>query len=140
MQVTCLRYFNVYGPRNSSGVVAIFAKALKEKRAALIFGDGNATRDYVYVDDVVEANICSLGKKADGQIVNIGAGQNATVLEIWHKLQKIAKTNIEPIFKEKRDGDIEFSSPKLDTAKKILNFKAKVKLDEGLEKTWNTSK
>ena len=92
MRYTALRYGNVYGPRQDphgeAGVVAIFSQAMLEKNQPQIFGDGEQSRDFVYVDDVVEANIAAIGR-GDGMALNIGAGQGTSINSVYHILQGI---------------------------------------------------
>ena len=135
---TNLRYGNVYGPRQDpngeAGVVAIFIGKLLEEKVPVLYGYGKMVRDYVYVEDVVEANILSI-EKGDGCTLNIGTGEPVTVDEIYGHLLRILDKNIIPEKKKKRPGEIDrvFLNPA--EALKILGWKPKASLEGGLKKT-----
>lgn len=106
-----LRYSNVYGPRQDSqgeaGVIAIFIEKLIKNERPTIFGDGNQSRDYIYIKDVVKANIIALELK--NQVFNVGTGITTTTQQICDTLQKIMGKNISPIYASERKGDLQCS-------------------------------
>ncbi len=138
LETVSLRYFNVYGPRQKygpySGVISIFINRLIENKAPIIYGDGEQTRDFVNVKDVVEANMLALSKpNAAGEVFNISTGEAATINTVLKTIQKImGKTFPEPVYKEPRSGDIKHSYADISKAKKSIGYEPRVKLAEGL--------
>lgn len=134
-----LRYANVYGPRQDpygeGGVIAIFTNKLLKGESPAIFGDGTQTRDYVYVKDIVNANVFAVEKKeAENQSFNVGTGKNIPTQEIFDKLNSLTKANLKPIYTEERKGDLKASS--LDSSKlQKLGWKINYELDKGLKET-----
>jgi UDP-glucose 4-epimerase len=133
-----LRYANVYGPRQNSkgeaGVVAIFCDQILSKNKPVIYGDGQQTRDYVFVDDIVEANVLSLQKNIQG-IFNIGTGKETSVNQLFQKINKIFDGKIQKKHSPAKKGEQKRSCLDCRKAKKDLGWKNKVDLDEGLERT-----
>lgn len=138
LKYTILRYANVYGPRQSSegegGVVAKFCQGFLNNTNPIIWGDGLQTRDFVFVKDVVKANIKALNK-GDNQIINISTGQQTSILKLFNLIKEITAINLEPLFKEKRKGDIYHSYLLNDKAQKQLDWQVKWSLKRGLEET-----
>jgi len=140
-----LRYANVYGPRQDSskesGVVAIFTRAMMQGKQPVIFGDGKATRDYVYVGDVVRANMLAMNKKPTG-IFNIGTGRQTSVNQVFDKLKKITGATILKKYGPAQPGEVLRSALSSKLAKKNLKWEPKIKFDEGLRKTvsWTQKK
>lgn len=144
LQTVSLRYFNVYGPRQrpdspDSGVVSIFMDNLLHNRPSLIFGDGRQTRDFVYVDDVVRANLAAAtAEGAAGRHFNIGGGRAVSIGELYQTLAGLAgKPHLAPRYLEPRPGDMLHSFGPVDLAGRFLNFAPKVALAEGLALTWD---
>lgn len=139
LDYTALRYPNVYGPRQNphgeAGVIAIFAKKLLAGERPVIFGDGKQTRDYVFVSDVVQANVLAL-TKGSGEIINIGSGVETSVIELLHLLIDVSENRVEPIFAEPRIGEVQAISLDPSKAKEILNWSIEVPLKEGLRRTF----
>lgn len=133
-----LRYANVYGPRQNpdgeAGVIAIFINNMMQGKKAVIFGDGQQTRDYVYVADVVTANSHAL-VAGDNSIINLGTGKEASVLEIHNLLQEVLEKNEKPVFAEKREGEVSRGALHCHAAKNALGWEATVNLKEGILKT-----
>ena len=134
-----LRYGNVYGPRQDplgeAGVVAIFCGCVENGRQPTIFGDGRQTRDYVYVGDVVAANLSAAGAEVGGPI-NIGTGRETSVLEIVEQLAAIAGAgSFTPIFQPARLGELARSCLDIRRARELLGWAPKVELHEGLRMT-----
>jgi UDP-glucose 4-epimerase len=133
-----LRYGNVYGPRQDplgeAGVIAIFCGKLLENETATIFGDGKQTRDYVYVDDVVDANLRAAGSETSGAI-NIGLGVEKSVLDIVEVLNGHADGGFAPEHAPERPGEVQHIALDPSRAREELGWEAKVELDEGLRLT-----
>jgi UDP-glucose 4-epimerase len=139
LEYVVLRYGNVYGPRQSSqgeaGVVAIFSEQLLAKETPRIFGNGDKTRDYVYVTDVAQANVQAL-EHGEGQIFNIAFGLPTTDDEIFEAVcQALDIEPFEPTYTAKRPGEIDHCYLKIDRAKQQLNWTPRISLAEGLQKT-----
>ncbi len=139
MQYIALRYSNVYGPRQNphgeAGVVAIFSQKLVSKQIPVINGDGKQTRDYIYVEDVVSANIQALNTSYCGA-VNIGTSKEIDVNHLFESIRKIAGLTIEPVFAMAKKGEQMRSCVTITKAKNVLNWEPKVSLEVGLEKTY----
>jgi len=138
LKYTALRYGNVYGPRQDpygeAGVVAIFSGEMLNNDEVNIFGDGEQLRDYVYVEDVVRANILCL-ENGDNEIFNIGTGKSTSVNQLFSEMSKLTHYARKPVFKPARPGELIRSSLDAGKAKHKLGWEAKVDLREGLEKT-----
>ncbi|AMM54438.1 SDR family oxidoreductase [Pyrococcus kukulkanii] len=134
-----LRYFNVYGPRQSSayaGVISIFMRNAIKNEPLTIFGDGKQTRDFIYVKDVVEANLLvAQKKKAEGEIFNVATGKETTVLELALKIIDLSGSSSSIVFAPPRPGDIRRSVADISKLKK-LGFSPKYTLEEGLKETF----
>ncbi len=138
LRYTALRYGNVYGPRQDpygeAGVVAIFTERMLKSSEVRINGDGEYIRDYVYVDDVVNANILAMDK-GDGEIVNIGTGKGTSVNELFRMLKEITGYSKEANYGPPRPGDLRKSILDPSKAEEVLGWKARVPLEEGLKMT-----
>ena len=133
-----LRYGNVYGPRQDplgeAGVIAIFCGKLLDGGKATIFGDGKQTRDYVYVDDVVDANLRAAESDTTGP-VNIGLGKEKSVLDIVAVLNEHAPDGFQPDHAPERPGEVQHIALDPSRAREELGWEAKVELDDGLKRT-----
>jgi UDP-glucose 4-epimerase len=140
LSFTSLRYGNVYGPRQDpfgeAGVVAIFCNQLINGERPILYGYGSMIRDYIYVSDVVEANILSMDR-GDGSIYNIGTGKPTTVNELFSALKNISGKNSEHEMAEAREGEISQVYLNYEKAKKELNWDPKVVFYEGLKTTYD---
>jgi len=140
LETVCLRYFNVYGPRQTygpySGVITIFLKRLMDNQPPIIYGDGEQTRDFTNVQDVVEVNMLAMkNKSATGEVFNTATGVATTINHLATLLLQIMdKTNLKPIYKNPRPGDIRQSYADISKARKTLGYEPKVALRDGLEK------
>jgi UDP-glucose 4-epimerase len=134
-----LRYGNVYGPRQDphgeAGVVAIFFGKLAAGEKPVVFGDGLQTRDYVYVGDVVRANLAALTYAGAEQVFNIGTGVETNVLELLQACQHAAGTAVEPEHRPARLGELSRSALDCSLAERELGWKAEVGFPEGLQLT-----
>jgi len=137
LNFTILRYPNVYGPRQSphgeAGVVAIFSELLLQNIRPTIFGDGSKTRDYVYVDDIINANMIVLNNVGNGEIYNLGWGKEISDLEVFRTVRRALASNIEPIFGKKRPGEIDHISLDSSKAMEKLKWKPKVTFEDGIK-------
>jgi len=135
---TVLRYANVYGPRQGAkgegGVICIFANRLLAGEPPVIFGDGNQTRDFIYVDDIVSANICAVDRGA-GEIFNIGSGVKVSVNELFGQFKLLTASPTDAVYAEPRPGDIEHSVFAVSRAAEVLGWRPRWSLADGLGKT-----
>lgn len=133
-----LRYGNVYGPRQDpfgeAGVIAIFVGKMLQKEQPTIFGTGEQIRDYVYVGDIVDANLQALETK-ENLVVNIGTGTGASVNKLFQMLKDQLKLNLEPIYDSPRAGELEEIYLDASLAKEKLAWSNKTSLADGLDKT-----
>lgn len=138
LNFTILRYPNVYGPRQSphgeAGVVAIFSELILQNIRPTIFGDGSKTRDYLYVDDIINANTTVLNNTGIGEIYNLGWGREISDLEVFHTVRRALSSDIEPIFSKKRPGEIDHISLDSSKATKELKWKPEVSFEEGIKR------
>ncbi|WP_254510848.1 SDR family oxidoreductase [Anatilimnocola floriformis] len=141
LETVCLRYFNVFGPRQDpsgpyAAVVPIFARKLLAGEAPTIYGDGLQTRDFTYIDNVVQANLLgSTVATAAGQTFNVGSGQATSLLDMLSQLQKVLGTNLPPTFAPERTGDVRDSLADISHARAFLNYNPAIDLPEGLRRT-----
>jgi UDP-glucose 4-epimerase len=140
IQYTILRYANVYGPRQDAlgegGVIAIFSEHLSKGQTPVIYGDGEQTRDFVYVEDVAKANVQAL-TYGDNQILNVSSGTKISINQLFKEMCQIEGLDIDPIYKEEREGDIRDSVLCNELTKKSLHWEPETSLRTGLEKTLN---
>lgn len=139
--VTSLRYFNVYGPRQESSeyanVILIFLNRIKDGKPLTIFGDGNQTRDFVFVEDVVEANIRAATQPAAvGEIFNIATGSENSVKQLISILNELSGKENPIIHAEPRAGEVRHSRANIEKAQRILGYNPETNLKEGLLLTW----
>lgn len=137
-----LRYFNVFGPRQDpnsqyAAVVPKFITAFLEGQAPIIHGDGLQSRDFTFIENVVEANIaaCVASPEAGGRSYNIALGGRITVEDLCLRIRSLIGTDIEPQYDETRPGDVMHSQADVALARKFLGYSGKVDLDEGLART-----
>ena len=137
-ETAMLRYFNVFGPRQDpssyySGVISIFVDRLSQGIAPFIYGNGEQTRDFVFVKDVVQANLLAAEiPRAAGQVFNIGTGSPASINQLFYNLCDLFRVDIAPIYKPARPGDIRHSYANPERAEKVLGWKAQIPFAEGL--------
>lgn len=137
LKTVCLRYFNVYGPRQLYGpyaaVITAFVDRLMRDKPPTIYGDGYQTRDFINVKDVVEANVLAMEKNCAGEIFNVATGSSLTINKLFKVLQNVmGKRQIEPVYDAQRLGDVRQSCGDISKAEKILGFKPKVSLESGI--------
>ncbi len=141
-----LRLFNVYGTcqydsNHYSGVISRFKKSVLQQQPLIIYGTGEQTRDFVHVDDVVNAFILAANVELKGaQVINVCSGQSLSINELATRLQEVARTHLPVIHKEARPGDQMHSRGDTHLAKELLNFTAKTKIESGLQEFFNPEK
>lgn len=136
---TALRYGNVYGPRQDphgeAGVVAIFSEQMLSGVQPTIFGDGSKTRDYVYIDDIVRANMLVMEGLGHGQVFNLGWAREVTDFELFSAVRKAVGVEVEPVYDKKRPGEVERICLNSTKAKHMLNWSPRISLEEGIPLT-----
>jgi len=137
-----LRYSTVYGPRQTSGAMADYVRKLSSGKQAKIWGDGNKTRDYVFIDDVVKANLLALNipNNHPDPVFNVGTGIETTLNTLYKKIADLLNKKSQPIYLPDRPGELIKFCLDVSKAKKELGWEQKVKLDQGLKillKSWN---
>jgi len=141
LETVSLRYFNVFGPNQDptsqySAVIPKFIKLIKEGKSPIIYGDGTQSRDFTFVENNVHANILACtATEAVGQVINIACGARYTLIELVEKINSILGKKVEPIFDEKRAGDVKHSLASIEKAKRVLDYQVKVDFEEGLKRT-----
>jgi len=147
IQLVGFRYFNVFGPRQDpngayAAVIPLFVKAALEGKAPVINGDGSITRDFTYVENVVNANLNALlefEQPGKHEVFNIACGQTTSLNELWRMICKYCKIEIKPIYGPVRKGDILQSLAEISKAKMKLKYTILKTLDQGIEQTINWS-
>jgi len=150
LETVSLRYFNVFGPRQDpgsqySGVVSRFISSLCSDERPVIYGDGEQSRDFTYIDNVVAANLSAASAKdAAGKVINVANGQRITLNELLAELKAlIGKQDVTAEYREPRVGDVRHSLADNSLARKFLGYEVKVDLREGLQRTidwWKSSR
>ena len=143
LEIVALRYFNVFGPRQDpdsqyAAVVPRFIAAALGGEPPTIYGDGSQTRDFVYVGNVVHANLLAARAPAErvaGQVFNIGYGQSVSVNDLWDRIQGLAGVPVLPRYAEGRPGEVRNSLASIDKARELMGYQPVVDFDEGLRQT-----
>ena len=144
LHAVSLRYFNVFGPRQAddlpyTGVVAIFARALLEGRQPTIYGDGRQSRDFTFVDDVVQANLAAMeaapGVLAPGEVLNVGSGEQRNLLDLYRGIAQELGSALEPRFGQASTGDVRHSLASIDKVRRLLGWAPATAWREGLART-----
>ncbi len=141
LETISLRYFNVFGPRQDpnsayAAVIPLFIRAILKGERPVIFGDGTQSRDFTYIDNVVDANLraaaCPTGA---GEAVNVACGERYSLLELLSELGKIIGRNADPTFLPPRAGDVLHSQASIDKARRLFDFQPGIGFEEGLRRT-----
>jgi UDP-N-acetylglucosamine/UDP-N-acetyl-alpha-D-glucosaminouronate 4-epimerase len=141
LETVALRYFNVYGPRQDpsspySGVLSVFMKALLARRSPTIYGDGEQSRDFTYVDDVAELNLkAARARNVSGKFYNAGNGGRITLNEAWALLQKLEGVELPVVYDSPRAGDVRDSQADVVAAVRDLGHTPQFSFDEGMRRT-----
>ena len=140
LQTISLRYFNVFGPHQDptsqyAAAIPAFVTSILKDKPPTIYGDGTQSRDFTYVDNVVDANLLAArAKQTKGEVVNIACGQAVTVNEIINMINELCGKNSRPIYTASRPGDVKHSLADITLAKRLIAFTPKVSFRQGLEK------
>lgn len=139
LKTACLRYFNVFGPRQNpdseyAAVIPKFITSVLKDESPTIFGDGNQSRDFTFIEDVADANIKAMTSEAVGNF-NVAGGRRITLLELLALINKTVGKNIEPIFADPRPGDIEHSLADNTKALEAFGYSPKISFEEGIKRT-----
>jgi nucleoside-diphosphate-sugar epimerase len=141
LETVTIRYFNVFGPRQDpsspySGCISLFSSALLEGRRPTIFGDGEQTRDFTYVANVVDGVLraCNAPNVA-GEVINVACGFRVSLNQLVQLIDVIVGSNVEPVYEEPRAGDVRDSQADISKAKRLLGYTPLVQIEEGLKHT-----
>ena len=138
LETVCLRYFNVFGPRQDpsspySGVISIFMNKATAGEVPTIYGDGGQSRDFIYVKDVVRANLLAATETAAaGRVFNVGTGVVIRILDLWKLIGGLSNVQIDPVFDPPRAGDIRESVSDIGRIRQSLGFRPQIALRQGL--------
>lgn len=140
-----LRYFNVFGPRQNpkgayAAVIPLFMNAVLNNEPPTINGDGETSRDFTFVQNAVHANICALftqEEAAVNEVYNIACGEQTTLNELFENIKEIAGSDLAPIYREERAGDVRHSMADVSKAKQLLGYDPAVKVRDGLKTTFD---
>jgi len=141
LETVSLRYFNVFGPRQDpkspySGVLSIFADRLLAGQQPTIFGDGEQSRDFIFVDNIVQANLLAArAPGVAGRLYNCGSGGRVTLNQVWETMQKIAGVDLPAQYGPDRAGDVRDSQADISRVRRDLGFKPQIGFEEGLRRT-----
>jgi nucleoside-diphosphate-sugar epimerase len=141
LETVTIRYFNVFGPRQDpgspySGVISLFATALLESRRPTIYGDGEQTRDFTYVANVVDGVLKACeARDANGQTINVATSSRMSLNELLKVMNRLVGTSLEPLRQEPRTGDVKDSQADISKAKSLLGYQPTVSSEEGLKRT-----
>lgn len=144
LETVSLRYFNVFGPRQDpsspySGVISIFANRIRQGGQPVIYGDGGQTRDFVYVADVVEANIrASQSPDAAGQAINVATGSTVTINDLLRTVCRLQDRPFAPDYQAEREGDIRHSCADISRARQLLDWEPRVAFESGLKQLFES--
>lgn len=145
MEGVALRYFNVFGPRQSpssayAAVIPLFLDAARSGGTATVFGDGEQTRDFTYIDNVVAANMLAAygpTERVNGWVVNAGAGNRISLNELLSMVERITGRPVNRAYAPPRAGDVRDSQASLERASKVLGYQPTVGVEQGLGRTWD---
>lgn len=141
LETVSLRYFNIFGPRQDpnseyAAVIPRFVTAAIAGRQPVIYGDGNQTRDFTYVENAVQANLLAAdAKRASGSVINIAAGKRTSLNDLWRDIRDIVGADVEPRYADPREGDVRDSLADLTRATDLLGYRPNIDLDVGLART-----
>jgi nucleoside-diphosphate-sugar epimerase len=141
LETVSIRYFNVFGPRQDpsspySGVISVFASALIENRPPTIYGDGEQTRDFTYVANVVDGVLRACDAPgASGEVINVATGGRISLNQLFRTMRDLVGGSVEPIYEPERAGDVRDSQADITKARTILNYEPTVSFEEGLRRT-----
>jgi nucleoside-diphosphate-sugar epimerase len=141
LETVTIRYFNVFGPRQDptsaySGVISQFARALLEGRGPTIYGDGSQTRDFTYIENVVDGVLRAAdAPEASGEVINVATGGRISLLDLFAAMKRLTGADVDPQFAEARAGDVRDSQADISKARRLLGYEPRVTFDDGLART-----
>jgi nucleoside-diphosphate-sugar epimerase len=141
LETVSIRYFNVFGPRQDpsspySGVISVFAAALLENRPPTIYGDGEQTRDFTYVANVVDGVLRACeAPKASGEVINVATGGRISLNTLFYAMRDVVGAEVEPVYAASRQGDVRDSQADIRKARAILGYEPIVTFEDGLSRT-----
>jgi len=141
LETVTIRYFNVFGPRQDpsspySGVISLFISALCEGRRPTIYGDGQHTRDFTYVANVVDGVLRACeAKGASGEVINVATSGRVSLNQLFQTIRDLVGAQVEPIYADPRPGDVRDSQADIGKARRLLGYEPRVSFDDGLKKT-----
>jgi UDP-glucose 4-epimerase len=141
LETVSLRYFNIFGPRQDpnslySAVIPKFIDALLQGSPPIVFGDGEQSRDFTYIENVVQANLLAMSAEhLHGEAINIACAERTSLNQLVNVLRKILGSKLSPVYEEPRKGDVRHSLADIRRGKEILNYEPKVGVELGLRKT-----
>lgn len=140
LETVTIRYFNVFGPRQDpsspySGVISVFTKALLENRAPTIYGDGEQTRDFTYVANVVDGVLRACSANVSGMVLNVATGSRISLNELFSVLRVLIGADVNPSYGPARAGDVRDSQADITRARKLLGYEPTISFEEGLRRT-----
>lgn len=134
LPVICLRYFTVYGPRQRPDMAFTkFLLAAIRNKSLTIFGNGNQTRDFTFIDDIINANVLAMNSKTNGEIINIGGGHVISVNDILEIIENITSKKLKILYLENQKGDVKHTKASILKARKKLKYKPKTKIQKGIK-------
>jgi len=141
LETVTIRYFNVFGPRQDpsspySGVISLFVSALVDGRRPTIYGDGEHTRDFTYVANVVDGVLrACTAPNASGEVINVATGGRVSLNQLFSVIRELTGARVEPIYASPREGDVKDSQADITKAQNLLGYKPLVSFEEGLRRT-----
>jgi UDP-glucose 4-epimerase len=135
-----IRYFNVFGPRQDpdspySAVIPLFISRMMAGEAPVVYGDGHQTRDFTYVDNVVQGNVLAAeAPRAVGRVINVANGKSTSLLQLIALLNELLGINIQPEFQAARAGDVRDSMADISLAQELLNYRPQIDFATGLQR------
>lgn len=140
LETVTIRYFNVFGPRQDpsspySGVISVFTKALLENRAPTIYGDGEQTRDFTYVANVVDGVLRACSANVSGMVLNVATGSRISLNELFSVLRVLIGADVNPSYGPARAGDVRDSQADITRARELLGYEPTISFEEGLRRT-----
>ena len=141
LETVSIRYFNVFGPRQTpassySGVISLFVRAALDGESPTIFGDGLQTRDFTYIDNVVDGVLrATTAADAPGEVINVATGGRVSLIDLWGAIGRLVGATKRPTFMPSREGDVRDSQADIQKAERLLGYQPIVAFDEGLRRT-----
>jgi nucleoside-diphosphate-sugar epimerase len=141
LETVSIRYFNVFGPRQDpaspySGVISVFATALLQNRPPTIYGDGEQTRDFTYVANVVDGALRACeAPAANGRIINVATGGRISLNQLFETMRRLTGATVKPAYAEARQGDVRDSQADIRVAREVLGYEPHVSFEDGLQRT-----